>query len=355
MSLINQVLKEVESRRAAERGARAPITPALRMPAKSPPVRHLAAVAALFAVAGLAVGFWYLWPTDVSAPVRSPSTPLSPVATASPPDRPGGKTTTAPAVVPAPTPPAKPVARAPAAPPEPEVRPRPTPTAPESTSAAVAKPPVPAPVVEAPPTQTAPVIEKRARPASPRQQADRLHDRGYRLLTAGQRDAAEARFTEALETYPAHQGAREALAGLLASEGRWVELLPVAEEGLLHHPESAMLAQLAARAHLQQGDSSAAIEVLEGSLAAASGNSVIAAFLAATYQQVGNFAASADLYRRLVTMQPQNGVWWAGLGLALERTGRVEEAVAAFEKALARGGLKAELRRYLEQRVAAKR
>jgi MSHA biogenesis protein MshN len=50
---------------------------------------------------------------------------------------------------------------------------------------------------------------------------------------------------------------------------------------------------------------------------------------------------------------PQNGAWWAGLGLSLAAEGRAASAREAFERARATGTLAPELQLYVERRLRA--
>jgi MSHA biogenesis protein MshN len=50
-------------------------------------------------------------------------------------------------------------------------------------------------------------------------------------------------------------------------------------------------------------------------------------------------------------MQPQNPVWWMGLGISLQAEKRNAEALDAFRKAKASGTLSPELQAFVERKL----
>ena len=56
-------------------------------------------------------------------------------------------------------------------------------------------------------------------------------------------------------------------------------------------------------------------------------------------------------YRAAVQLQPANGIWWMGLGIALQGDKREAEAKPAFQRALDSGRLPQELQSFVERRL----
>lgn len=392
MSLINQMLKDIEAR---QRGTRPEaVAPGLRPTAAA---SRRASPGMLLLVGGVAAaaaggGVWFFL-SGSGTPADAAQTTVA-AAPAAPARHPGARAPAAPlrrpvsasvaSAVPAkPAPPTQPPAKQPAQPasarraapePRPLVAPRPVAGTSGNTPAAAATPEPPDRVAPAgstgavPPARVAsdgadrsrraatpdaaPRIEKRARPLSPEQLAARHYQSGYALLHQGRRREAEAELRQALEAMPAHRPAREAFAALLLAEGRRVELLPVLERGLALDPGHAKLAQLAARVHLEDRNAADAAAVLERAMEHTP-DLDLGATLAAIYQQIGRFEKSAEMYRRLLAVRPDEAGYWAGLGIALEAGGDQVEALTAFRKALARGRLPTSLRQYVDRRIAA--
>ena len=106
----------------------------------------------------------------------------------------------------------------------------------------------------------------------------------------------------------------------------------------------------AARTALAEGRADAALVVLaEQSTTGAERDALEAAAL----QQLGRHAEAEQAYRRALHREPDIGAWWAGLGIALDASGRSDEALAAFREAQRRGPLDPALADYLGERVEA--
>jgi tetratricopeptide (TPR) repeat protein len=111
----------------------------------------------------------------------------------------------------------------------------------------------------------------------------------------GRTDDAIDRYREALSLDPGLVPARAALERLLEAEGRWRDLCALLEaevEELRAPPEA--VAQLFRAARLRE-------------------------------ERLGDPAGAAELYRRILAIDPANGVALPALGAALDRLGRVEE------------------------------
>lgn len=196
-------------------------------------------------------------------------------------------------------------------------------------------------------------VEKTARPLSPEQQADLSYQDALRLLQSGRPSAAEPRLRAALDSYPAHRVARTTLAGLLINAGRLPEATTVLAAGLASAPTYAPFAKLYARLRIDQGELNDARAVLERAAPPVQDDPEYHALLAALYQRLGLYEQAAQTYRGALQAQPRNGVWWLGLGLALEGTGDTDNALQAYQRAQQSGTLTADVQRYAEQRITA--
>jgi MSHA biogenesis protein MshN len=77
------------------------------------------------------------------------------------------------------------------------------------------------------------------------------------------------------------------------------------------------------------------------------------ALLAALEQRAGNYKEAAEIYQRLVGLQPGNGVWWMGLGITLEHLNQTKDAVMAYRRAASSGSLQPSVQKFVDSRIAA--
>lgn len=216
-------------------------------------------------------------------------------------------------------------------------------------------PPPPVAVVdstdEPPVTEADSTIEKHVRPLRPEQLAEQHYQRGYQLLQNGDQNGAEKQWREALGADPAHIASREGLAGLYISHGRNVEAGDILAKGLKYHPGYGPFALLYARLQVQNGLLDRAVQVLENAMEAKAQNADFLAFLAALYQRQKAFDKSIATYKKALSLQPQQGVWWMGIGISLEGAGKTKEAISAYNEAKKSNTLTAKLRHYVEGRL----
>lgn len=377
MSVINQMLVELERRRAsgAERDRIPDHVRALPDDTRlrSLPLTGIAAV--LAAVALLAVGVWW-WmqrpaepaPSPVAAVVaptappqaeirpeewiarrltldisqvpeiRSETPPIETAAVVAP------RETVAPASVPAPAPPVqKPADAAPVAtlrtlPSKPPVAERPVV---ERTTAQ------PVPAAALPPAE----IDKQVREQTPRQRAETEYARGTAALHQGQFAEARSAFENALQIDPRHHSARQALVGVLLDGRRQADAMRVLQEGLQLAPSQHGFAMTLARLQLDGGDLNAGVETLARSLEYPGASPDYSAFYAGLLQRQQKHAEAVTQFERALRQRGGVGVWLLGLGVSLEALGRSAEAQEAYRRAKASGNLSAELQAFADQRL----
>lgn len=351
MSLINTMLKDLDAR-AGQPGA-APL-PADVRPVAAPERRGPVLRAALVGGALLAVGAGVVgWKTMQTAPTPTPA----PVVLAA---APVAARTAVVVAMPAAAPvqvvdvaPAAPVA-APMPAPEPEPKPEPKP---EPEPAPAAKPA--APVSKPPSTKlaprtvsvakTVPAAPVAGRTATPSQRAENAYRRALGVLEDGRVTEAIATLQAGLQIDPRHEAARQTLVGLLIEAGRPDDAMRQLQAALAIDARQPALAMLLARLQLERGGP--AIDTLMRTLPYAAGNGEYHAFLAGVLQREGRAREAAENYQAALRRAPGNGVWWMGLGIALQADKRDAEALAAFARAQASGTLSPELQAFVERRL----
>jgi MSHA biogenesis protein MshN len=196
-------------------------------------------------------------------------------------------------------------------------------------------------------------VEQRARPPTPARVAERAYREALRHHELGRWAAARERLRAALEEAPNHRGARLALGTLFAQTGELAEAKNLLAAGLEASPDHAPFVMLQARILVEMQELEAAIAVLERGIPPLREDPEAHAFLAALYQRQAKHGRAARLYRDVLRLDSQRGVWWLGLGISLEALGKPGEALAAYRGAREVGRLDPPTRRYLEERIEA--
>ncbi len=196
-------------------------------------------------------------------------------------------------------------------------------------------------------------VTKRNRPLSDEQRAELAYKQGYQLLGREQSEAGERHLREALQYYRQHHRARELLAGVYIKSGRYVEAAALLKEGVALAPQNSLFAKLYARVLLKQDKPAQAIAVLEHQPPPLGVDSDYHALLAAIYQQSGDHLKAAATYRDLLRVNPRQGNWWIGLGISLEQLEKYTEARSAYERARNGPGLSENLKEYVAKRLNA--
>lgn len=337
MSLINRMLQDIDAR-AGQPGA-APMPGDVRPVVTAEPRAQwrraaLAGGVAVAVVGAAAVGWRLLERVPAPAPVPAPIVTQAP-AVAAPvpvPDMPASAPVqVADVAPPAPLAPVAPVAAAV----EPE--PAPAPVKPVSQ-----KPPAASPM-----PSRAPVTSGRIEPTA--QGAEGYYRRALLVLDDGRVTEAIATLQTGLRIDPGHEPSRQTLVGLLIEAKRLDEAVRQLQTALTLDARQPSMAMLLARLQVERGED--AIATLTRTLPYAEGNGEYHAFLAGVLARAARQREAAEHYGAALRADPHNGVWWMGLGLALQAEKRDADAATAFGQARASGTLSAELQGFVERRL----
>ena len=214
--------------------------------------------------------------------------------------------------------------------------------------------PSPSPTASLPKEPQAPPearIDKQVRLPSPAERAEIEYRRGVLAQRQGNAEDAARGYRAALEDYPEHAAARQTLAALLIDAKRFDD----AEELLRRGTElaSARLPSTLALARLkvERNQASAALELLQKNAASGERSAEYQGFAGTLLNRVGRAAEAVERYQVATRLAPNEGRWWAGLGMALDAAGQSAEAREAYLKARALPGLPADLAQHVEQRL----
>jgi MSHA biogenesis protein MshN len=190
-------------------------------------------------------------------------------------------------------------------------------------------------------------------PSDPAADRIRASETAYRRALA---QLTEGRVTDALEVLeqslrlnPRHEGARQTIVGLYIEGKRGDDAMRHLQAALSLDPRQPDLAMLLARLQIERGGNG--IDTLQRTLPAAAGQADYLAFLAGALERAGRHREAAEQYQAALRLKPQNGVWWMGLGVALQGDQRNDDAAEAFRRARASGSLSPELLAFVERRL----
>jgi MSHA biogenesis protein MshN len=185
--------------------------------------------------------------------------------------------------------------------------------------------------------------------ASPQQRATVLFQRAQARLVEARVGEAIVNLEAALQIDPQHEAARQTLASLLVENGRHADAMRHLQQGLALDPRQTGMAMLLARLQLEHGGP--AIDTLQTSLPYAQSNADYRALFAGILQRAGRHKEAVEHYTAAVQLQPQQGVWWMGLGISLHAEQRNAEAKAALTRARDSGRLSPELQNFVERKL----
>lgn len=226
-------------------------------------------------------------------------------------------------------------------------RPIPKPAAPKKTAA-------PGRFAGAAVAPTAPVeagkIERRAN-TTPVERAESEFRRAVALVNQGRIAEGMDGLRNALKISPMHEVARQTLVALLLEAKRVDEAAAVLQEGLALNAENTGFAMLLARILVERNDVSGGLAVLQKHAAPPDRNADFHAFAAALYQRLNRHTEAIEQYQAALRLAPSAGIWWVGLGMSYQAVERPKEALEAFNTAKSAGSLAPDLLGFVDQRL----
>ncbi|TRX02320.1 tetratricopeptide repeat protein [Candidatus Methylobacter oryzae] len=352
MSLINQMLRDLESRKTAD-----DISPALQRNIHVIPTSSTSRPALIWSLlaAVMAVGIYWAYQYSQTPSKSSPlpdtdSYNKSPVPIVS-----YEKVLVAPnAVISDPTPEIefKPknttIPAVSATQPEPAARPPAFQSRPPA-QASTAMPTKPK-IVEKPLNTKVPVSAKPVQINSvvAKQQADLLYHQaendsgGY---------STSHKLEQALMLDPKHLKARLLLAKTLYNQGQISKTAEFLDQSLALFPENLQFISTRAQLFLQQQNPSSALKTLQRINIVDNSNEAYLSLLAATYQQLQSYANAARTYQKLVSINPEKPENWLGLALSQEKLGNLKLSREAYQAALNKNTLKESITSFIHQRL----
>ena len=196
-----------------------------------------------------------------------------------------------------------------------------------------------------------PSMHKTLREPSSAEHAAQDYAGALTALRSGDTAHAETQLRAALDQVPAHTQAAETLAALLLQQGRAQDAAAILANAVAAAPPAPHLLILHARVLAEAGRDSEAVAQLQSPTLSNDADSQ--ALLGALQQRLGNDTQAAAAYRQALTRAPQRGAWWLGLAISLERSQQPVAALEAYRRALADATLDTQVTGYVRGRIVA--
>lgn len=177
------------------------------------------------------------------------------------------------------------------------------------------------------------------------------YQQALRLIEQGQTQEAMILLEDFLQRNPKYMPARKSYTTLLLEEGKLTEAQQIIDVGLQQLPSYPPYVQLKAQILVNLGKLNQALDLLLKSPPNVDKNPDYHAFIAALYQRTDKFALAEKVYENLLKIQPENSIWWMGLGIARDSLKKSKSALYAYLKANSSENLTPELKIYVENRI----
>jgi MSHA biogenesis protein MshN len=186
---------------------------------------------------------------------------------------------------------------------------------------------------------------------NPDQKSRNYYSQAISNLKQGRVSEAQTNLAQALEANPANQEARQTLAGLLLDNKRNDEAKATLVAGLAITPEQPDFRIALARIQVESGDRAAALSTLEQGAGSAKNNADYQGFFATLLQRADRHDEAIEHYLSAVSQGASTPSTLVGLGISLQAVGKLENAKEAFSRAQTSSTLTPELSVFVEQRL----
>jgi tetratricopeptide (TPR) repeat protein len=181
--------------------------------------------------------------------------------------------------------------------------------------------------------------------------AEQQYKNALNIASLGEYNRSIQILTGLLEQYPDFTLARETLITFLMQHGHVTKAKQILTASLDEHPSYLPYIQLKAQILISEGKLNRALDLLERAAPPIDKDPKYHAMIAALYQNTGQPQLSAKRYEQLIKLQPNKGIWWMGLAIALESIGNTSQAKEAYIQANNSSGLTPELTTFIQTRI----
>ena len=204
-----------------------------------------------------------------------------------------------------------------------------------------------APIAPSPADNSVPPMKQ----ISPRQQAEAEFRKAVSLMQQGRIDDAVAGYQAALNLDAGHDQARQALVQLLLENKRGADAERALQDAIKNRPEKLRFVMMEARLQVERGAVADGVETLEKSSSFAGQQPDYQAFLAALLQRQERHKEAVEHYQIALQQMPNNALWLMGEGISLQALQRNAEAKDVYNRALSARTLRPDLQSFVQQKL----
>ncbi len=160
---------------------------------------------------------------------------------------------------------------------------------------------------------------------------------------------AEQYFEDILIIYPQHQAARKQLAALLYGRQATQQAVNILAQGIELNPQDAELRLMQARIYVESGFQEQAYDILRPLSQVL--DTEYQALLATLAQSLKQYESAKVAYTQLIKIQANQGRWYLGLAISHDSLGEYQQAYTAYNNAINTSGLSDSALSFARQRM----
>ena len=160
---------------------------------------------------------------------------------------------------------------------------------------------------------------------------------------------AESLFEEVLLVMPEHETARKQLAALWYGKKSYQDAINLLSQGIALAPQAEEMRLMTARIYYEQGQTRQAYNILRPIKHSVS--TELQALLANTAAELNEHENAVTAYEKLIALEPNIGRWWLGSAVSLDSLGQFIPARNAYKQAIARNNLSSSAMQFARQRL----
>ncbi|MDA9271815.1 tetratricopeptide repeat protein [bacterium] len=194
-------------------------------------------------------------------------------------------------------------------------------------------------------------VEKKIATLTPEEWHDEHLNKAFEAIEEGDNPKAIRLLNTILTQFPASIETRENLAALYIDQNELSLAYDVLDKGLEFDPHNFRLLTMKSRLLVEEGQHREALALLEQFRPDIRKEPDYYGVMAAIFEALGRSGEAGSLYQSLVKIEPSNGQYWLGYGIALENKNANQQAIEAYKRASQSDNAQPVVRAYAETRL----